>query len=197
MTSTSNGFSSGVMVRSILKRPSTSGIASLPFTLTVASGDVRPDRVKVSVPTVWSSGGNVTCNFNSAVCGTGVGPGVAVGGGCGVEVGGGGGGNVAVGTGVAVGIAVVVGTMVGAAAGLGMAVAAGDGVALWEGSNGVAGAVGVVDVVEVGGGGACTVGVRVASCSPQAVLKAARANRITAAGIHLAGKIRTVIPSLP
>jgi len=47
ITSIASGFSSGVIVNSMENRPSTSGIARLPFTLTVASGEVKPATVRV------------------------------------------------------------------------------------------------------------------------------------------------------
>ena len=121
ITSIANGFSQGRIVRSTVKRLSTSGVARSPLTLTVASGEVIPVTVMVSELITMSSEGKVTSNFKGA--GVAVGANVGVGDGkgawvglkVGVCVGLGDGTAVAVGLGVCAGVGVVIVTGVGEA----------------------------------------------------------------------------------
>ena len=144
ITSIANGFSQGMIVKSIAKRPATSGVTRFPLTLTVASGEVIPTTVMVSEPTTMSPDGKVTSSFKGARVAVGANVGLAVGDGKGAWVG------VGVGTGVGVKVGVWVGR--------------GDG-------TGVAVGLGVVTVTGVGEAGTVAVGARVADSSPQAIDK--------------------------
>ena len=108
ITSIAKGFSQGMIVRSTAKRPSTSGVARFPLTLTVASGEVIPITVMVSELITVFPDGKVTSNCK--------GGGVAVGSDAGSAVEDGKG---------ALGVAAGVGVKVGAWVGLGVSVGAG------------------------------------------------------------------------
>ena len=125
ITSMANGLSQGMIVKSTVKRPATSGVTRFPLTLTVASGEVIPTTVIVSESTTMSPAGKVTSSFKGAEVaieanvgsavgdGKGAWVGVGVGTGVGIKVGGwvgvGAGTGVAVGPGVSVGMGVSVG----------------------------------------------------------------------------------------
>ena len=128
------GFSSGDIYTSMENLPSASGVTRSPFTLSVASGNVSPATVTVSLATIMSPPGDVTSSSSPGVGAIGVGDGTVVaarGPGNGAGVGSSGGGSVAVGV---VAKQVTVGEGAGVAVGLGEAVG-------WRGAVGWGGVV--------------------------------------------------------
>ena len=156
ITSIANGFSQGMMVKSIAKRPATSGLTRFPLTLTVASGEVIPTTVMVSESTTMSPEGEVTFRFKGA--------GVVIGANVGVAVGDGNGAWVGVGVGTRVGMRV--GTGVGVKVGIWVGLGDGTGVAV---GPGVTVGLGVVTVSEVGEASTMAVGETVVDSPPQAM----------------------------
>ncbi len=141
ITSMAKGLSQGMIVKSIAKRPATSGATRFPLTLTEASGEVIPITVMVSASTTMSPDGEVTSSFKGARVAVGANVGSAVGDGMGAWVG--------------VGVGTRVGVKVGVCVGLG---------------DGTMVAVGLgVTVTGVGEASTVVVGARVADSSPQAM----------------------------
>ena len=194
ITSIARGLASGEMVNSMEKWPSASGTASLPLTLTVASGEEIPVTVMLLESTTMSSGGKVTSNCNAADWGTGDDPGVAAGPGDEVGVGGRVGGVTAVGEEGAV--AATVGTTFGisdeteVALGVGMGFVGTE--VGWTGVNGR------VSAGTVAAG--CSAGdpAGVPSSPPHAaIIAVSKRTSNAAADSSFAGKVRTRIPTLP
>ena len=120
MTSMAIGLSQGMIVKSTANLPVTSGVTRFPLTLTVASGEVIPTTLTVSVPTTMSPDGEMTSRVKGAS--------VAVG--ANVGLGAGDGKSVMVGAGVGTGVDVKVGVWVGLGDGTGVAVGLGVSVGL-------------------------------------------------------------------
>ena len=176
------GFSSGEIYTSMEKLPSACGVTRSPFTLSVASGDVNPATVTVSLATITSPVGDVTSSSSPAVGGLEVGDGTVVGSGNGVAVGSSGGGSVAVGV---VAKPVTVGEGAGVAVGLGEAM--GLRVAVGWGS-------GVADTGAASDGGNVAVGETVTSWPPQAAAK--ESSPRVAIPSNLVRKVLAHIPAL-
>lgn len=123
ITSIAKGFLSAAIVNSKEKCPSALGMARLPLTLTVASGEAIPVTVMISLLTTKSFGGKVTSSCNAAVWGTRVETTGATGSGVGVGLGATLGVLVAVGDGS--GVASTVGITVGVLAGIGVSARSG------------------------------------------------------------------------
>ena len=180
------GFSSGDIYTSMEKLPSASGVTRSPFTLSVASGEVSPATVTVSLATIMSPPGDVTSSSSPAVGAIGVGDGTVVaarGPGNGAGVGSSGGGSVAVGV---VAKPVTVGEGAGVAVGLGEAM--GLRVAVGWGS-------GVADTGAASDGGNVAVGETVTSWPPQAAARKSSPTPMQIGASHLLGKVLTHIPA--
>ena len=179
--SMARGFSFGDICTSMEKLPSASGVTRSPFTLSVASGDVNPATVTVSLATIMSAPGDVTSSSSPAVGAVGVGEGTVVGTGNGADVGSGGGRSVGVGA---------VGTPVTAREGAGVAVGLGVAMGL---RVPVGWGIAVVDTGAAFAGGNVAVGETVTSWPPQAAAK--ESSTRVAIPSHLLGKVLTHIPA--
>ena len=182
------GFSSGDIYTSMEKLPSVSGVTKSPFTLSVASGDVIPATVTVSLPTGMSPSGNMTSSSSPAVGAIRVGVGTAPGAGNGVTLGTGGGGRVAVGTVMALGATVAAGAGTVLIPGLGVAMGSRVSVGLGDG---------MADAGAATAGGNVAVGVSVTTGLPQAAAKenSPESSHKAAIPSHLFSKVLTHIPA--
>jgi len=176
------GLSSGDIDSSMEKLPSASGVTKSPFTLSVASGDVNPATVTVSLATITSPVGDVTSSSSPAVGGLEVGDGTVVGSGNGVGVGSSEGGSVTVGV-----VATLVTAGEGAGVAVGLGVAMGLRVSVGWGSA-------VAGTGAASAGSNVAVGETVIPWPPQAAAK--ESSPRVAIPSHLLGKVLTHIPAL-